>query len=58
MTHPKSISKSIDNIISWSELVKISVECLLNILRYNDEKLEKYWLVLIKYYLKTPALVR
>ena len=24
----------------------------------HDEKLEKYWLVLVKYYLKVPALVR
>ena len=36
----------------------MSVECLLKVLRDNDEKLEKYWLVLVKYYLKFFTLVR
>ena len=61
LTHPKSLSKTINNIISWLELARwylISVKYLLKILRGNDEKFEKYWLVLVKYYLKLPALVR
>ena len=33
-------------LISWLELVS------------NDKKREKYWLVLVKYYFKLPALVR
>ena len=55
LTHPKSISKTINNIISCLELVKGQLECLLNILRDNDKKFEKYWLVFGQILFKTPC---
>ena len=36
----------------------MSVECLLKVLRNKDEKLENYWIVLGKYYIKLSALAR